>query len=94
MAARRTDEEKAMSDWPENDQRLVLSRLALFWEHTWPALWPIAGITSLFLILALLDLFPLLSDWLHAAALGGFFIALIWAFWRGLTSLQLPNNAE
>ena len=94
MVARRTGEDKAMSDWPENDKRLVLSRLALFWEHTWPALWPIVGITSLFLILALLDLFPLLSGWLHAAALVGFSIALIWALWRGLTSLQLPDSTE
>ena len=94
MVARRTGADKAMSDWPDNDKCLMLSRLALFWERTWPALWPIAGITSLFLILALLDLFPLLSGWLHAAALGGFSIALIWAFCRGLTSLKLPDNAE
>ena len=83
-----------MSDWPNNAPRLVLSSLALFWEHAWPKLWPLAGITSLFLVFALLDLFPVLPGSLHATILVGFAGALIWALWRGITSLRLPDGAE
>ena len=83
-----------MSDWPNNAPRLVLARLALFWEHAWPKLWPLAGITSLFLVFALLDLFPVLPGSLHATILVGFAGALLWALWRGLTSLRLPDGAE
>jgi len=82
-----------MSDWPRNAPRISLSRLALFWEHTWPALWPVAGILCLFLVFALLDLLPGLPGWLHAVILAGFGSALIWALWRMLGSLRLPDSA-
>ncbi len=82
-----------MSDWPNNAPRISLSRLALFWEHTWPALWPTVGIVCLFLVFALLDLLPALPGWFHASVLGAFGITLIRALWRAMKSLRLPDNA-
>ena len=39
-----------MSDWREGSiraaSRIVLSRLALFWERAWPMLWPASGIAK------------------------------------------------
>ena len=81
-----------MNDWRENSARIALSRLALFWERTWPALWPVAGLVGLFLVFALLDVLPALPGWLHALLLAAFGGGLIWALWRAVLSLQLPDS--
>ncbi|MEX2616839.1 MAG: TIGR02302 family protein [Alphaproteobacteria bacterium] len=80
-----------MKDWRKTWAfRIALSRLALFWEGAWPALWPAAQIAGLFLLVALLDILPMLPGWLHGGILliaaGG----LLWALWRGVRALRIP----
>lgn len=82
-----------MDEWDENSPRIALSRLALFWERAWPALWPATGIVCLFLVVALLDILPILPGWLHAIALILFAGALAWSLWHGIRSLRLPDRA-
>ena len=48
------------------ERRLLAARLALFWERTWPALWPTLGVAGAFLALALFDLPPLAAFLAHA----------------------------
>ncbi len=85
-----------MNEWGENpiekSPRITLSRLALFWERSWPALWPVCGVASLFLIIALFDVLPDLPGWLHASILVLFAGALIWTLWRGLRVLRIPGR--
>ena len=73
--------------------RIGLSRLALFWERAWPALWPASFIVGLFLLVALLDFLPNLSGWLHAVVLALFAGALILAFVHAVRSLRIPDRA-
>ena len=72
--------------------RVSLSRLALFWEGAWPALWPVAQIATLFLVAALLDLLPLLPGWLHIILLAAFALAFLRAAWLGFRHLQVPDR--
>jgi uncharacterized protein (TIGR02302 family) len=73
--------------------RLVLARLALFWERLWPALWPTIGVVGLFLIVALFDLLPLLPGFVHAAVLAAFAAALGYALWHARGGLSWPGKA-
>ncbi len=60
------------------ERRVRLSQLALLGERVWEALlWPFLVVT-VFLIVSLLDLWPLLPPLAHRAALGAFGIALLW----------------
>src|SRR5428012_11756 len=52
-------------------RRLLLSRIALAWEHFWPALWPMLCVAGFFVVAALFDLFSLLPGIAHAAFLLG-----------------------
>jgi uncharacterized protein (TIGR02302 family) len=78
---------------PQWASRVTLSRLALFWERAWPALWPALRIAGLFIVVALLDLLPQLPGWLHGAVLAIFAIALGGAVWRGILTLRIPDRA-
>jgi len=49
--------------------KLTLARLALVWEHLWPAIWPLAAVITFFCSLALLDVLPAINGWLHAIIL-------------------------
>ncbi|MBT7942426.1 MAG: TIGR02302 family protein [Alphaproteobacteria bacterium] len=51
---------------------LELARAALTWEQAWPRAWPVLGVTSLFLSVALMDWLPLLPYWGHWLVLIGF----------------------
>jgi len=72
--------------------KLLLARVALFWERLWPALLPPALLFGLFLTLALLDLLPLLGPWLHTAALLAFAAGFLWLLRRALRGLALPDE--
>ena len=78
---------------PQWATRVTLSRLALFWEQAWPALWPAARIVGIFSVVALLDLLQRLPGWLHGATLAVFVIGLIVAVWRGVSALRIPDRA-
>jgi uncharacterized protein (TIGR02302 family) len=72
--------------------RLWLARLALVWEHFWPAIWPALGISGLFLAVALLDILPALSPWLHIVVLALFGAAFLMLCWRAIRHLVLPSH--
>ena len=86
-------------DVPTNDRRgdrryrrlLALASAALLWEQLWPRLWPSACVLGAFLALALLDILPVLPDWLHAGILAlfaaGFVAAIVWA-WPGFHKIH------
>ncbi|MDJ0947877.1 MAG: TIGR02302 family protein [Alphaproteobacteria bacterium] len=73
--------------------KLWISRLALFWESVWPALWPPLGVCGLFLAAALFDLFPVLPGWLHSLALLSLAAAFAWTVYRALPAFRLPSAA-
>src|SRR4029079_16089521 len=85
---------------PENDalarrfeRRVRLSQLALLGERVWEALlWPFL-VVAIFLIVSLLDLWPLLPPLAHRALLGAFGIALLVSF-LPLIRLALPTRAD
>lgn len=78
---------------PGLSRKLVLARLALWWESFWPAFWPILGLIGLFIALALLDFFTWLPPWLHGLALAAFLAGLLAACWRLRRHLLLPSKA-
>ncbi len=51
---------------------LTLARAALIWERLWPCLWPVVGVSWVFVSVALLDWLPMLPFWAHSLALIGF----------------------
>lgn len=75
----------------EPRRTLGLARAVLAWEWLWPALWPAAGVTGLFLALALFNVLPDLGGPLHLAVLLLFAAALATALWRGLRPWRLPD---
>jgi uncharacterized protein (TIGR02302 family) len=72
-------------------RRLLLSRVALAWEHLWPALWPMLCVAGFFVVAALFDLFSLLPGIAHAAFLLGFAVAFAGAAIWGLRALVWPD---
>lgn len=74
--------------------RRGLARLSLFWENTWPLLWPPLGLAGAFIALALFNILPLLPGWLHALVLLGFAAAFLIAARRSLRHLGVPSAAS
>lgn len=74
-------------------RKLWLARLALLWEHAWPALWPALGIGGAFAALALFDVLPGLPAWLHGLILAAFAGAFGYALWRAGRALRLPGES-
>lgn len=74
--------------------RVALSWLALAWEGLWPLLWPAAGLTGLWIVLALLDVPQQLPGWLHAALLAGFAAAVVGLLWLRARRWRLPGRRE
>jgi len=72
--------------------RLALSWLARLWEELWPRLWPAAGVAGLWVVLALVDVFPYMAGWLHAGLLAGFALAVVILAWLGLRRWRLPGR--
>ncbi len=70
--------------------KLGLSRLALWWEGAWRALWPPLGVMGAFLVLALTGLLPTLPPALHLLILIGFAAALGYFGYRAALGLRAP----
>ncbi len=70
--------------------KLGLSRLALWWEGAWWALWPPLGVMGAFLVLALTGLLPTLPPALHLLILIGFAAALGYFGYRAALGLRAP----
>jgi uncharacterized protein (TIGR02302 family) len=70
--------------------KLGLSRLALWWEGAWRALWPPLGVIGAFLALALTGLLPTLPPALHLLILIGFAAAFGYLGYRAALGLRAP----
>jgi uncharacterized protein (TIGR02302 family) len=70
--------------------KLGLSRLALWWEGAWRALWPPLGVVGAFLALAFTGLLPTLPPVLHLLILIGFAAALGYLGYRAALGLSAP----
>lgn len=73
--------------------RRALARLAILFEHVWPALWPPLGVAGLFVCAALLDLPRYLPPAWHLALLAGTAAAIAWLLVRGLWPIRTPDDA-
>ena len=74
--------------------RLILARLALAWERSWPQVWPAAGLLALFLAAALTGLLPALGFWLHSLSLLAFAGGFVWLLVRGVRRIRLPDTDD
>jgi uncharacterized protein (TIGR02302 family) len=70
--------------------KLGLSRLALWWEGAWRALWPPLGVVGAFLALAFTGLLPTLPPVLHLLILIGFAAALGYIVYRAALAMRAP----
>ncbi|MFN8892026.1 MAG: DUF4175 family protein, partial [Alphaproteobacteria bacterium] len=70
--------------------KLGLSRLALWWEGAWRALWPPLGVLGAFLALAFTGLLPTLPPVAHLLILIGFAAALGYLGYRAALGLGAP----
>jgi uncharacterized protein (TIGR02302 family) len=70
--------------------KLGLSRLALWWEGAWRALWPPLGVIGAFLVLAFTGLLPALPPALHLLILIGFAAALGYFGYHAAQGLRAP----
>ncbi len=75
-------------------RKRLQARLVLFFERLWPALWPAAGLSGTFVILALLEVPAFLNPWGRIVLLGGFASAISAALLRGLLRLRAPSVPE
>jgi len=71
---------------------LRASRLALFWERLWPALYPAGMVLAVFLILVGFDIWRYTPVWLHWTILAGFILLLGGSLWLGLRGFRLPDD--
>jgi uncharacterized protein (TIGR02302 family) len=74
--------------------RLWLSWTAIVWERLWQALWPATAVLGFFILLALLDILPLLPNWLHGIVLLVTVGAFAWLFRQGIQGIELPPPLE
>jgi uncharacterized protein (TIGR02302 family) len=72
--------------------RRALARLAILFEHVWPALWPAIGVAGLFVCAALLDLPLLLPPWAHIALLAVTGLLVVGLLVRGLRGIAAPDD--
>ena len=93
-----------MSDAPRADrtasprQRLVRlrrrARAAILFERAWPEAWPPLGVAGVFLVLALLDLPPMLPAPLHVLLLVAFAATFVAAAARAVRAVRAPTMGE
>ncbi len=75
-------------------RKFLITRIVLFWERLWLALWPAVGVAGLFIALSLLDVWTLVTGWVHVVALLAFAGAVGGALWRGLSGLSMPDGED
>ena len=75
-------------------RKFLITRIVLFWERLWLALWPAVGVAGLFVALSLLDVWTLVTGWVHVVALLAFAGAVGGALWRGLSGLSMPDGED
>ncbi len=65
----------------------------LGWERLWRLAWPVIAWIALFAAIALLDLLPRLSRWLHGLTLAAFVVGLVFFLLR-LHRFRLPSRQD
>ncbi len=73
-------------------RKLGLARLAVSFERVYPALLPALMVVAAFLVVSLLNLWRLVSPWLHLAGLLGFALALGWSLYRVRHRFRLASR--
>lgn len=77
---------------PEVGRKITLARLFASIERIWPSWFPLIAVATLFVVLALFEVFAALPTWLHWVALVGFGTAFIATAWLGIKSLRLVSE--
>lgn len=76
------------------NRRVTLARVALIWEHVWPALWPLLGVAGLFVAVSLLGIWNAVPRWAHLVVVSGFALAALAASADGFRRVRLPSYGE
>jgi len=74
--------------------KLFLARLVLAWEAAWPALWPVVAVIGVYLALALFDVLPEFTPWLHAAILALGAGLVCFTAYRAIRCLTWPDREQ
>jgi len=74
--------------------RLPLAWMAELWERLWPRLWLPVTILAAFIAVALFDILPDLSGWLHIGFLAGFGVALAGSAFLAWYGFRRPTGAD
>jgi uncharacterized protein (TIGR02302 family) len=74
--------------------RLPLAWMAELWERLWPRLWLPVTILAAFIAVALFDILPDLSGWLHIGILAGFGVALAGSAFLAWHGFRRPTGAD
>src|SRR5579859_5026994 len=72
---------------------ITQARLVLGWERLWRLAWPVIAWIALFAAIALLDILPRFSSWLHGLILAAFAAGLGWFLFR-LRHFRAPSRQE
>ena len=76
------------------ERQLLLARLVLVYERTWPRAWPLAGTLLLFLGLAWFDAFRGVPAYVHGLLLIPFVLLAAWGAWHFARGLHWPTRPE
>lgn len=74
-------------------RRITTARLVLGWERLWRLAWPVVAWIALFFAVALLDILPRLSSWLHWLILAAFAGGLVY-FLSRLRLFRAPSRQD
>lgn len=74
--------------------RLPLAWMAELWERLWPRLWLPVTILAAFIAVALFDVLPDLSGWVHIGVLAGFGAALVGSALLAWYGFRRPTGAD
>lgn len=72
---------------------IARAQLVLGWEGLWRLAWPVIAWIALFAAIALLDILPRFSSWLHGLILALFAGGLVW-FLQRLRHLRIPSRQD
>ncbi len=74
--------------------RLHLAWMAELWERLWPRLWLPVTVLAAFVAVALFDVLPDLSGWIHVGVLAGFAAALAGSAFLAWYGFRRPTGAD
>ena len=74
-------------------RKLWLARAALAFERLYPTLFPTLVIIAGFLVVSLFDVWRVMPVWLHALALLGFVVAILYGLYRARSAFVWPSRA-